>query len=326
MRISPQIIAVMSGFAATLVGLSIGTAQVIPPPPYVPATTVQVIPVAGKPNAEKLHVLIITGRHSYEHDWRGTSNMLVKMLEATGRFEVRVIEEFRGASAETLKPYDALIVNYVGRWNYSDKDEVRWGAQAEKAFFDYARGGGGVVMYHSSLVMGDPSWPELEKMLGGTMRAAQSRRSPPGGFQMHVVNRMDPITEGMREYIWTFDDDMLTNLKWDPSVKVNVLVSGFDDPGSYAPKFAGPKYPPQFYSPAKLREMGGMGKENPLVWTTQFGKGRIYCVSVGHGPDTLQYGGVTSLITRGTEWAASGKVTVPVLDDAKAFPAEVLSP
>lgn len=145
---------------------------------------------------------------------------------------------------------------------------------------------------------------------------------------MHVVDRTHPITQGMREYVWTFNDDMLTNLKWDPAVKINVLVTGFDDPSLYAPKFAGPKYPPQYYPPAKLAEMTGMGKENPLVWTAQYGKGRIYCITVGHGPDTLQYAGVTTLITRGTEWAASGKVTVPVLDDAKTFPAEAatLSP
>jgi hypothetical protein len=103
---------------------------------------------------------------------------------------------------------------------------------------------------------------------------------------------------------------------------VNVLVTGYDDPAMYAPKFAGPKYPPQYYPPEKLHTLAGMSADSPLVWTTQYGKGRIYCVSVGHGPDTLQYAGVITLITRGTEWAASGRVTVPVQEEAKAFPAE----
>lgn len=302
--------------------LSVSGAQIVPPPPYVPPTTVQIIPVAGKPDPNKLQILIITGHHSYEHDWRGTSNSLRKMLEDSGRFEVRINEDFRGATEETLKPYQAVIVNYLGRWNYTDQDELRWGAQAEKALFDYIRNGGGVIVYHTSLGLGEPSWPEFEKLVGGTLRIAQSRRSPPGAFQMHVVDRTNPITQGMREYVWTFNDDMLTNLKWDPAVKVNVLVTGYDDPASYAPKIAGPKYPPQYYPPDKLRTMAGMAKENPLVWTAQYGKGRVYCISVGHGPDTLQYAGVTTLITRGTEWAASGKVTVPVQEDAKSFAAE----
>jgi type 1 glutamine amidotransferase len=65
-----------------------------------------------------------------------------------------------------------------------------------------------------------------------------------------------------------------------------------------------------------------MGKENPLVWTAQYCKGRIYCITLGHGPDTLQYDGVTSLMVRGTEWAASGRVTIPLKDGAATFAAE----
>jgi uncharacterized protein len=297
-------------------------AQIVPPPPYVPPTTVQIIPPAGKPSADKLQILIITGRHTYEHDWRGTTNALRKMLEDTGRFDVRVTEEFRGASAETLKHYDAILINYVGRWAYTDKEEIRWGQQAEQVLFDFVRNGGGVVVYHTSLALGEPSWPEFEKMVGGTLRIAQTRRSPPNAFLFHVVNRQDPITQGMREYQWTFNDDMLTNLKWDPTVKVNVLVTGFDDPASYVPKLAGPKYPPALYPADKMSGLPNMGKENPLAWTTQYGRGRVYCVSLGHGPDTLQYDGVTSLIVRGAEWAASGKVSVPLKDNAKAFAAE----
>jgi hypothetical protein len=80
--------------------------------------------------------LIITGKNSYEHDWRGTTNALRRMFEDTGRFEVHVTEEFRGATAATLKPYDAVLLNYTGRWFYSDPVEQRWGEPAESALFD----------------------------------------------------------------------------------------------------------------------------------------------------------------------------------------------
>jgi hypothetical protein len=65
---------------------------------------------AGPP---KLQVLIITGQNG--HDWRGTTPVLKKELEDTGRFEVRVTEEFRGAGPETLAPYDVVVVNYFER-------------------------------------------------------------------------------------------------------------------------------------------------------------------------------------------------------------------
>ena len=48
----------------------------------------------------KLQALIITGQNN--HDWRGTTPVLRKLLEDTGRFEVRVTEDFRGAGAELV--------------------------------------------------------------------------------------------------------------------------------------------------------------------------------------------------------------------------------
>ena len=59
----------------------------------------------------KIQTLIITGQNG--HDWRTVSPLLRKALEDTGRFEVRIVEEFRGASAEMLAPYDLIVVNYA---------------------------------------------------------------------------------------------------------------------------------------------------------------------------------------------------------------------
>src|ERR1044072_851277 len=47
----------------------------------------------------KLQALILTGQTN--HAWRATSPVLRKVLEDTGRFEVRVSEDFRGSGAET---------------------------------------------------------------------------------------------------------------------------------------------------------------------------------------------------------------------------------
>src|SRR4029077_8794700 len=75
-------------------GLAYAHAQAQPPPP-------------GPP---KIAVLIITGQNG--HNWRGTTPLLRKILEDTGKFEVRVTEEFRGAGPETLAPYDLVVLNY----------------------------------------------------------------------------------------------------------------------------------------------------------------------------------------------------------------------
>ena len=65
------------------------------------------------PGRPKIQVLIITGQH--RHDWRATTPLLKQALEETGRFEVRVTEEFRGAGPETLAPYDVVVVHYMDR-------------------------------------------------------------------------------------------------------------------------------------------------------------------------------------------------------------------
>src|SRR3954470_6449233 len=77
----------------------------------------------------KLRALIITGQNTASHDWRATTPVLRKLLEETGRFEVRGTEDFRGSGPETLAPYAVVIVNY----NDGKKPELRWGERAEKA-------------------------------------------------------------------------------------------------------------------------------------------------------------------------------------------------
>src|SRR3981081_4227759 len=85
---------------------------------------------AGPP---KLQALIITGQNG--HDWKGTTPILKQALEDTGRFEVRVTEEFRGAGPETLAPYDLVVLNYMER----GRPELRWGEKTDGGFLDYVR-------------------------------------------------------------------------------------------------------------------------------------------------------------------------------------------
>ncbi len=301
--------------------VSAAESVVIPVPNYRPPETVQRVAVPVVPSEHKYNVLIVTGENSYEHDWTGINNRLRTQMLDTGVFDVRVVEDFSTATLAMLKQYDALFINYLGLWNYTDKQEKRWGKIAEKALFDYVKQGGGVVLYHASFSMGSAgSWSEFERMAGGTMRPYHgSRRSPVDAFRVHIVDNQHPVTRGMREYVWTMMDDMYTNMYWHPEAKIHVLAAAYDNAENYDQKLAGPKYPPHLYTKEKLAAMENMNTENPQVWTVEYGKGRVFCISLGHGPDTLTYDGVKSLILRGTEWAASGNVTIPIGDKAKAF-------
>ena len=124
----------------------------------------------------KIQVLIITGQNG--HDWRATTPVLRKLLEDTGRFEVRVTEEFRGAGPETLAPYDLVMLNYYEK----NKPELRWGERADAALLNYVRSGKGLVVYHFSMAAFE-GWDEYEKMM--RRQLASQQRPSLGASRLH---------------------------------------------------------------------------------------------------------------------------------------------
>lgn len=286
---------------------------------YRPPETVQPVAIPVDPKEHRLQVLIISGQNSYEHDWTGVNNLLRKQLQSTGRFDVRVTEDFDDGTLAMLKRYDVVILNYSSRWNYADPQQHLWSPGAFKALYDYVAQGGGLVAYHSSFTWGREI-PEYVKLVGATMQPGISRRSPPDSFMFELIDREHPITKGLRRFHWTFTEDMYTNMVFAPDARIHVLATAYDDAAAYAPERAGPKYPAEAYTPEKLAAMKGINASHPQIWVQDYGKGRVFSMTLGHGPDTMMYDGVKTLMARGAEWAATGKVTIAPYDKAADFP------
>jgi type 1 glutamine amidotransferase len=58
-------------------------------------------------------------------------------------------------------------------------------------------------------------------------------------------------------------------------------------------------------------------QNEPLDWVRRFGKGRVYTTMLGHtwrneDNPNLRAPGFRALFARGVEWAATGRVTIPV--------------
>ncbi len=297
---------------------SAALAQPIVQSTYRPPETVQRVAVPVDPMEARLKVLIISGQNSYEHDWTGVNNLLRKQMQDTGRFDVRVTEDFDHGTLAMLKAYDVVLLNYSSRWNYSDEKQHLWSPRAFAALYQFVREGGGLVAYHSSFTWGRDI-PEYKRLIGAVMQPGFSRRSPPDAFVVEITDPDHPVTRGLRRFHWTFTEDMYTNMVFAADAKVRVLATAYDDAASYAPDRAGPKYPPEAYSPEKLRAMRGINASHPQVWVQDYGKGRVFSITLGHGPDTLMYDGVKTLLMRGTEWAATGKVTIAPFEKAAEF-------
>jgi type 1 glutamine amidotransferase len=250
------------------------------------------------PQPAKLQALIITGQNITGHDWRSTTPMLRKILEDSGRFEVRVTEEFRGAGADTLAPYDVVVVNYYE----SKRDNLRWGDLADNALLNFVRGGKGLVIYHFSLAAFE-GWTEYEKICAGNWRPNNGHHSARHDFTVTLQDLDHPITHGLKTTFVEANDELYANLKWQPVGAFHVLATAWDNHSLYR---QGEKQP-----------LEGPGGAEPMLWTVNYGKGRVFVTAMGHDTEAMKNAGFAVTLARGTEWAASEKVTIPVPPELK---------
>jgi type 1 glutamine amidotransferase len=242
-----------------------------------------------------VRVLILSGRNN--HDWRTSTPFLEKILNDTGRFDVRLEEEPNGINADTLAPYDVLVDDYCG---------PRWPEVTEKAIEAFVRSGKGLVTVHAAdypfvglTVLGanqvrttviEPVWEEWKRLVGafwvdqGGVKTGHHARYT---FKLKWTDPQNPIVKGLDED-YHATDEFYTNFGYAPDVKVNVIATAFDD-----------------------TKHGGAGKDEPVLMTLQYGQGRVFHTILGHDLTALVEPGFTVTFLRGTEWAATGKVTLP---------------
>jgi type 1 glutamine amidotransferase len=239
----------------------------------------------------RIQVLIITGQD--KHPWRETTPYLREILDRTGKFEVRVTEEFHGATAETLEPYDVAILNY------SDEklDVPEWGPATRSALLSFVRSGKGLVVYHHSAASFQ-NWEEFEKLAGCVWRTNQSHHSPVHDYRVDIRDPNHPITRGMTPFM-ARTDELYAGLKCRPTADYHVVATGWDEHSLYVAK-------PRDPMPA------GPSQDEPLIWTVPYGVGRVFATMLGNDMRATGTPGFVATFVRGTEWAATGAVTIPL--------------
>ena len=267
-------------------------------------------PPAAPAAPKKIQVLIITGQH--QHNWKGTTPLLRKALEDTGKFEVRVTEEFRGGGPETLAPYDLVVLNYSG----SNRPELRWGARADAALLDFVNAGKGIVVYHFAMQSFE-GWTEFEKIAGANWRPNFGHHSAPHDFTVDVKDSQHPITKGLKLKFDQQKDELYANLKWQPAGPYKILATAYDDHALYAASRTDARAP---------QPLVGTGADEPMLWVSDYGKGRVFTTALGHDVDQVQTLAFTTTFTRGAEWAATGNVTLPIPAALAATPQAAGSP
>ena len=231
----------------------------------------------GPAKTAKIQTLLITGQN--RHDWRAVSPVLRQTLEDTGRFEVRIIEEFRGGTEEMLAPYDLVVLNYDNK----RLPELRWGETAEKALVDHVKRGKGLVIYHFSLAAFE-GWTEFEKLSGGNWRPGMGHHSARHDFSLTLRDTEHPITRGMKLTIPIANDELYANLAWQAKENYRVLATAWDDHALYGGKARQP--------------VPGAGLDQPMLWVYE-PAGRVVLAALGHDLASGRPGGFGGNFLRG---------------------------
>lgn len=261
-------------------------------------------PVQAEP---ALKALILDGQNN--HDWRATTPLLKRWLEETDLFHVDVATSPPGSDLSHFQPefskYDVVISNYNGQ---------PWSVATQESFLKYVRDGGGFVVVHAANnAFG--SWKEYNEIIGLGGWGGRNEDSGPyvyfqdgeivrdtspgnGGshgsqhaFQVVIRDPDHPITRGMPNS-WLHGKDELYDRLRGPGTNMEVLATAYSDPAQ-----------------------GGRGQHEPMIMTIQYGKGRIFHTPMGHADYSMKCVGFITTYQRGTEWAATGEVTIPIPEE-----------
>lgn len=286
-----------------------------------------------------IKVLIVDGQNNHVQ-WPKITYMMKNYLEESGKFSVDVkrthntwkgeefIEKYKIDNMEITEPVQKSKTDSLFRPNFDAYDVVicnfgwnaaPWTQETQSDFEKYMKKGGGLVVVHAAN-NSFPEWPAYNKLIGLGGWGDRTEKDGPyvyynnegelirdtkagkaGGhgeqkeFLIDMRNSTHPITKGMPSKWLHSKDELYCRLRG-PAENMDVLATAF------SPK-----------------DNKGTDRHEPMMMTVKYGKGRVFHTALGHVDYSVECVGFITCLLRGTQWAATGKVNIPIPSD---FPTE----
>lgn len=236
----------------------------------------------------------------YQDDLAKYQVALAKYKEALPKFQ----EDQKKAKAAfeawriDFDKYDVVLSNYNGQ---------SWPKEINEALESRLKEGkiGLVIVHAANNAFG--GWKEYNQMIGMGWRGAsagfrlklddqgQEIKVKPGEdmgsghrytgkFSIVVRDDSHPITRGMPKE-WMHNNDELYDNMRGPIENVKLLATAYSK---------------------------GTKAHEPMIWTVSYGQGRVFHTPMGHDVNAMICVGFQVTLQRGTEWAATGNVTLPL--------------
>jgi type 1 glutamine amidotransferase len=233
------------------------------------AVLATVVVVQAADNRAK--VLLITGDDvSPAHDWLTCASATRDILKDSGRFDVDVV----GSPEVLVNDANIRTVDVIYLMTYNARTPTL-SDKGKENLSTFVKSGKGLVVTHLSSAS-FKEWPEFKALCGRIWVMGTSGHGPRGVFKAVVVDKASPITSGVGDF--TQDDELYSKLQGD--VPIHVLVQA---------------------------ESEWSKKTEPLAFTLDYGKGRVFHHTFGHDVKALATPEVKKLIVQGTAWAAGSR-------------------
>ncbi|MBC8027479.1 MAG: ThuA domain-containing protein [Steroidobacteraceae bacterium] len=228
--------------------------------------------------ASKATILVYSGSTGFRHDSIPAGVAAVRKIAEKSGYVVEATEDPEVFTAEKLGKFKAIV--FVSSTTDPKKPESEWFTGARRdALQGFLKAGKGIVGLHAA---GDSHyhWGWYGQMIGGYFER-HPKGTPTG--TLTVVDARHPATAKLPKTV-TRIDEWYYYKDFDPTVRVLITVD-----------------------PKTIGEGEADVNPNAIVWSHDFGGGRVFYSGLGHTAESYDEPYMVTLITGGLAYAVGRK-------------------